>query len=385
MPEQFLHGVEVVQIDDGLRPIRTVKSSVIGLIGTAPQGDENKATLIAGSRREAVTMFGAPDGTTTIPDAFDAIFDQVGAMVVTVRVPEGADAAETKSNIIGGVDAGTGQYTGVHAFLAAQSELGVTPRILIAPGWGHDVDVISELVGVAERLRAVIIADGPNTNDAAAIAFRGNFGSKRVYVVDPMVRKWDTVLDAEVTQPASPRVAGLISKMDNDRGFWWSPSNQNINGISGTARPVDFTLGDPNSRANHLNENDVTTIIQDDGFRLWGNRTCSGDPKWAFLNVVRTVDMVNESVLHAHRWAVDRNLTKTLVSDVVEGVQAYLDHLKVVGAILGGRAWADKELNTPEQIAQGKLYIDFDLSAPTPAEHITFRSHLVDDYYVNVL
>ena len=39
MPEQFLHGVEVVELDDGIRPIRTVKSSVIGLIGTAPDAD----------------------------------------------------------------------------------------------------------------------------------------------------------------------------------------------------------------------------------------------------------------------------------------------------------------------------------------------------------
>ena len=34
MPEQFLHGIEIVRIDDGVRPIETVKSSVIGLVGT---------------------------------------------------------------------------------------------------------------------------------------------------------------------------------------------------------------------------------------------------------------------------------------------------------------------------------------------------------------
>ena len=36
MPEQFLHGIEIVEIDNGARPISTVRSSVIGLIGTAP-------------------------------------------------------------------------------------------------------------------------------------------------------------------------------------------------------------------------------------------------------------------------------------------------------------------------------------------------------------
>ena len=53
-------------------------------------------------------------------------------------------------------------------------------------------------------------------------------------------------------------------------GFWNSPSNKTINGIIGTSRQVDFQLGDKNSRANLLNEQEVATIIREDGFRLWG-------------------------------------------------------------------------------------------------------------------
>jgi phage tail sheath protein FI len=236
------------------------------------------------------------------------------------------------------------------------------------------------MLGIADRLRAVIIADGPNTTDQAAISYREKFGSARVYVVDPWVKVWDTDVSAEALQPASARVAGMIARSDNDRGFWWSPSNTEMYGIVGTARSVDFTLGDVNARANYLNENEVATIIQKDGYRLWGNRTCSSDPKWAFLSVRRTADMINESMLRAHMWAVDRNITRTYVEDVLEGVNSYLRHLTAVGAILGGKAWADPALNTPDQIAQGKVYFDFDFTPPYPAEHITFRSRLVNDY-----
>ena len=42
MPGQFLHGVEVVELNGGPRPIRTVKSAVIGLVGTAPNADADK-------------------------------------------------------------------------------------------------------------------------------------------------------------------------------------------------------------------------------------------------------------------------------------------------------------------------------------------------------
>jgi len=392
MPEQFLHGVEVVQIDTGARPIQTVKSSIIGLIGTAPGADAtlfpvNQPVLIAGNRTDAAKL----GATGTLPSAIDAIFDQAGAMVVVVRIVAGADEAATIANIIGGVDEDTGAYKGVQAFLGAESIVHVSPRILIAPGFTHQRSgtsanaVVAELLGIAERLKAVIIADGPNTNDADAITYREDWGSARVYVIDPAVKVFDPDTNAEVIEHASARVAGLIAKIDNDLGFWWSPSNQNINGITGTARPVDFALGDTNARANYLNEHEVATIIRQDGYRLWGSRTCSSDPKWAFLSVRRTADIINDSLLRAHLWAVDRNITKTYIEDVLEGINAYLATLKALGAILGGKAYADPELNTPANISQGKVYFDFEFTPPYPAEHITFRSHLVNDYISEIL
>ena len=404
MPDQFLHGVEVIELNDGVRPIQTVKSSVIGLVGTAPQGPVNTPTLILGSRAKAVEIFGANDDANkdyTIPKALDGIFDQAGAMVVVINVADPSNPAHlttgsldpaniNMADVVGGVDGTTGQYKGVHALLAANSELGVTPRILIAPGFTHDMPsgnanpVVSELLGIAENLRAVIIADLPNTNDTDAIDYVSDFGSARVYPIYPWVKVLDS-LGAIVEEPASARVAGLIVKSDNERGFWWSPSNLVINGIVGISKPIDFVLGDVNSKANYLNENNIATIIQESGFRLWGNRTLSADPKWAFLQARRTADMINDSLLKAHLWAVDRNITKTYIEDVLEGVNNYLRHLKSIGAIIGGTAFANPELNTPDQIAQGKVSFDFDFTLPYPAEHITFRSKMTDDYLSEIV
>lgn len=398
MSEAFLHGVEVVEIDNGPRPIPTVRSSVIGIVGTAPLADEtafplNTPVLVAGSLREAAKLTARPDteskGVGTLPGALDSIFDQGGAVVVVVRIAQAETDQETVANVIGGVNAQTGGYEGVKALLGAESRLGVVPRILIAPGFTHQREgvanaVVSEMVGVAESLRAIIVADGPNKTDEAAKTWAGDFGNPRVYVVDPWVQK----LDAKgmvVSVPASPCVAGLIAKTDNDQGFWVSPSNKAINGIVGVHRPVDFALGDKNARANLLNEAKIATIIRQDGYRLWGNRTLSSDPKWAFLSVRRTADMINESLLRAHLWAVDRGITKTYIEDVTGGVNAYLRSLTAKGAILGGTCWADAELNTADQIAQGRVYFDFDFTPVYPAEHVTFRSHLTNKYLTEIL
>jgi len=103
MPGQFLHGVEVVELNGGARPIRTVKSSVIGMVGTAPGANAtqfpiNTPVLIAGSRTEAAEL-----GTSgTLPPALDGIFDQAGAMVVVIRVDEEADTNQQLAHVIGG-------------------------------------------------------------------------------------------------------------------------------------------------------------------------------------------------------------------------------------------------------------------------------------------
>ncbi len=392
--DQFMHGVEVVDIDTGARTISTVRASVIGIVGTAPDADEtafplNTPVLIAGSLREASLLDTTGNQAGTLPSAIDSILDQAGAVIVVVRVADAQDEQATLANVLGGVDAQTGQYEGVHAFKAAESILGFAPRILCVPGFTHQRAegeanaVVAELIGIAEALRAVIVADGPNTNDKDAIAYAGDFGSKRVYVVDPKIKK--TGSDGKIKEEfASAAVAGLMVKVDSERGWWWSPSNHNINGIQGTARAIDFKLGDANSRANMLNEKKIATIIRQDGYRLWGNRTLSSDQKWAFLCVVRTADIIADSLTAAHLWAVDRGITKNYVTDVVEGVNSYLRYLTNLGAILGGKCWADADLNTPDQIAQGKIFFDFDFTPTYPAEHVTFRSHLVNDYIKEV-
>ncbi|MDT0499719.1 MULTISPECIES: phage tail sheath subtilisin-like domain-containing protein [unclassified Halomonas] len=353
--------------------------------GAAEPFPLNRPTLVAGSRTEAARLGAAG----TLPGALEGIFDQVGAVVVVVRVEKAQDEQATTANVVGGVDGVTGELQGVHALAGAESVIGFSPRILCAPGFTHQREsgarnaVVAELIGIAERLRAVVVADGPNTTDDAAQQYANDWGSARVYLVDP----WVQVMQRDgsyKSEPPSARVAGIIAKVDNDQGFWWSPSNKPVNGIVGTARAVDFKLGDANSRANLLNEGHVATIIRQNGYRLWGNRTLTDDTKWHFLSVRRTADMINDSIQRAHLWAVDRNITRTYVEDVTDGVNAYIANLVAQGALLGGRCWPDPDLNTPENIQLGKVYFNFEFTPPYPAEHITFRSMLVNDYVEEV-
>ena len=84
MATNFLHGVETVELHNGIRPINVVKTAVIGLIGIAPKGEKNKPILV--NRYSEAVQFGAQIDGFSIPQSLDAIFKQGGATVIVVNV-----------------------------------------------------------------------------------------------------------------------------------------------------------------------------------------------------------------------------------------------------------------------------------------------------------
>jgi phage tail sheath protein FI len=370
--------------------VRTVKSSVIGIVGTAPDADTaafplDTPVLVAASRTEAAKLDTTGAKAGTLPRALDAILTQVGAAIVVIRVAPGENSEKTATSIIGGIDEKTGDASGMEALVSAESLLGLRPRILLAPGFSDQKTVADALLSIAARLRAIVLIDGPDTTDAAVMAtedgYRFQFDNSRGYLVDPAVKvRGDDGED--VTIPASPFVAGLIAKIDNERGFWWSPSNNAILGITGTGRPVDFLLGDENSRANLLNSHDVNTIIRESGFRLWGNRTLASiDRKYTFLPVRRTADMINDSIQKASLAFIDRPINRQLCESIVDTVNEYLRSLIGQGAILGGECWFERENNPNGDLMQGIIRFRYKFQPPTPAEHIIYESAVVEEYF----
>ncbi|HGA2318122.1 TPA: phage tail sheath subtilisin-like domain-containing protein [Pseudomonas putida] len=381
----FFHGVTVTNVDNGARTIALPSSSIIGLVDTFTPGPgatakANDLVMIT-SEREAVAAFGADSAITK---ACQAIYTRAKAVIVACGVAKVEDAAAQTSAIIGGVLA-DGTRTGLQALLDGKSRFNAQPRLLVTPKHSATQAVGTALVALADKLRGIAIIDGPGTTDEAAMAYAGEFGAKRAFMVDPGVKYWDAAAEATVDAPASAWVAGLFAWTDNEYGFWASPSNKEFVGITGTTRSVEFLDGDDTCRANLLNNANITTIIRDDGYRLWGNRTLSRDPKWAFVTRVRTMDIVMDAILYGHKWAVDRSITATYVKDVTEGLQAFMRDLKNQGAIINFEVYADTELNTASQLEQGKVYWNIRFTDVPPAENPNFRVEVTNQWLTEVL
>jgi phage tail sheath protein FI len=385
MSGSFFHGVTTSLIDTGARTISLPSSSIIGLCDTFTPGPTatakaNDLVLIT-SEREAIAAFGAG---SAIAKAAAAIYVRAKTVIVAVGVAKLEDEAQQTSAIIGGVLA-SGQRTGLQALLDGKSVHNAQPKLLVAPGHSSAQAVATAMDALAGKLRAIAIVDGPNTTDEAVMAYAENFGSKRIYMVDPGVQVWDTIESATVDAPGSAWVAGLFAWTDANYGYWASPSNKEFVGITGTTRPIEYLDGDETCRANLLNNAFIATIIRDGGYRLWGNRTLSSDPKWSFVTRVRTCDILMDAIQAGHKWAVDRSITKTYVKEVTEGLDAFMRDQKNAGAIINFEVFADTELNTASQIEQGKVYWRIRFTDVPPAENPNFLIEVTNQWLTEVL
>ncbi|MBM1191596.1 phage tail sheath family protein [Pseudomonas weihenstephanensis] len=379
------HGVTVTLVDTGARTIALPSTSIIGLCDTFTPGLKATAKpndlVLLTSEREAVAAFGEDSAITR---AAKAVFLKAKAVIVACGVAQLEDAALQTSAIIGGVLA-SGQRTGLQALLDGKSRFNAQPRLLIAPKHSATQAVATAMDALAGKLRAIAIVDGPNTTDEAVLAYAQEFGSKRIYMVDPGVQQWDTITSKTIDAPASAFTAGLFAWTDTEYGFWASPSNKEFVGITGTTRPIEFLDGDETCRANLLNNANITTIIRDGGYRLWGNRTLSADSKWSFVTRVRTLDIVMDAILAGHKWAVDRSITKTYVKDVTDGLEAFMRDLKNQGAVINFEVFADTELNTASQLEEGKVYWNIRFTDVPPAENPIFRVEVTNQWLTEVL
>ncbi|MFP1727341.1 phage tail sheath subtilisin-like domain-containing protein [Lonsdalea quercina] len=470
MAANYLHGVETVEVETGARPIKTVKSAVIGLIGTAPMGPVNDVTLCVSETNAA--QFGSQVSGFTIPQALDAIYDHGAGTVLVINVldpvkhktsvsnasvtfdstgvaqlvnpvvsnlvlrksddaqpyVEGQDytldaqtgkitrvgtnidsgstviasydfadpSKVTAADIIGSVNE-AGNRTGMKLLNDTYNAFGFFAKILIAPVYCTQTSIVTELVSLADKLGAVAYVDAPiGTTFQQAISGRGptgtinfNTSSDRVKLCYPHVKVYDANTNSERLEPLSQRAAGLRAKVDNEKGYWWSSSNQEISGITGVERQLSAMIDDPNCEVNLLNEQGITTVFNSygSGLRLWGNRQAA----WPsvthmrnFENVRRTADVINESIRYFSTQFIDQPISQALIDALTESVNAYGRTLIGNGALLGFKCWYDAARNEETELAAGHVLLSYKFTPPPPLERLSYESEITSEYLVTL-
>ena len=399
MPASFLHGVETVEITKGAKAVTTVKTAIVGLVGTAPIDDVDEefqtvnTPVLISNAIDAVKYFGNHKPGFTIPQALDAIFDQGAGVAIVVNVfdPEEHDDVTdvVKADIIGGVDSTTLKRTGMQTFEDCYSLFGYYPKTIIAPVFCEDTAVVTAMNTICNKIRAIGIVDAPvGTTVQQAITGRGpsgtinfNTSSERIILCYPHLKVYDTATDTTTLEPYSQRLAGVIAAKDIDKGYHWSPSNTEIQGIVGVERQLTSMINDPNSEVNQLNESGIVTVFNSygTGFRTWGNRSAaypSSTFPTNFINVRRTADILHESVEYAMLDYMDFPIDNGLIDSICETVNQFIRTLIGRGALIDGKCTFNQDKNPTTEMANGHLVFDIEFMPPTPAERITFESFI---------
>jgi hypothetical protein len=307
------------------------------------------------------------------------------------------------ADIIGAVTGSA--YTGVQALATTYGTAGFFAKLLIAPGYSQDASVASALLSMAQTVRGMALIDSPpSIAPATAIANRASAGhafntsSTRAILCYPQEQFYDTGLvptgvtlnggsavpstaNQNAVGPYSQWVAGAMAAKDLANGYWWSPSNKEVNGILGPDVTLYASLLDAASDVNTLNSGGIVTVFNafGTGLRVWGNRS-AGYPTVTtpdnFIAVRRTMDVIEESVELAMLQFLDQPITNALITAILASVNAFIRTLIQRGALVGGSAKFDPSENPPNQVAGGQLTFDIDVMPPPPAERLSFNVYI---------
>ena len=308
-----------------------------------------EAEYVVTDKQATVKEFGMIKDSIVVKDGADALvngedyvleFDQDGYLVVTlINGSAHASAASLKvsgnklnpsaitaNDIIGAYNVSTGAETGMEVIRQVYPKLGVVPGLLLAPGWSQvpavGIALMAKAANINGCFKAMALLDLDTTTvkkytDCLTAKNSSSYTSEFSMVL------WPSVKIGEDIFAASAIVGALIAYTDanNEDVPSVSPSNERL-AITGAclADGTDVTLDQ--DQANTVNGYGVTTAINLNGWRLWGNYTgaypSSTDAKDIWFAVRRMFNWQGNNFLLTYFDKVDDPMNFILIESIVD-------------------------------------------------------------------
>jgi phage tail sheath protein FI len=186
--------------------------------------------------------------------------------------------------------------------------------------------------------------------------------------------------------PPSAAMAGVYTMVDNTKGVWKAPANVSVaTAVSPVVNITHEEQEDLNAPLSGKAVNAIRTFTGE-GIKVWGARTLDGNSlDWRYINVRRTLIMLEESIKNAARaYVFDPNVANTWVS-VKSMVSNFLTGIWKRGGLAGpvpDDAFSVHvglgETMTPEDVLEGIMRVTVLVALMRPAEfiEITFQQQM---------
>lgn len=281
------------------------------------------------------------------------------------------DAAVTASGIV----------TGLEAIEYCATNLGLTPDLLLAPGYSQNATVAAALATKAASINGMFKAKALIDLDASvATSYSAAITKKST---DSLTDKyeivcWPLLTFGGKTYHFSTQLAGLMAKADTDNDGCpvQSPSNRSLK-CDGMVLSGGTEVMLTHAQANMLDNAGIVTALNFlGGWVCWGNYTAvkgiSNDVKDYVISTSRVFAWVSNTVIRTFWSQLDKPMNRRLVDSITDAVNIWLNGLTGRGYLLGGRAeYADDE-NSMEDLIQGIVKIHIYLTPAGPAKEIDF-------------
>ena len=372
--EQFEHNGASIERNPLPEPMGALGSHVVCWVGTAP--DKHADVPLNMPFRVANELDAAKLDTTGnelgyLYHAVREVQKKVSVPQYVIVVEEGVDAAATLNNVIGGVDATTGQRKGMSAAGLCQEK----PTIIAAPGYTSNKAGADELTAVAKKIFAFPHLDNTSTNSNAAIAYADTLGGVGTgydagVLAEPQTELYSKKAKGNIYVPPSIQSVACHAAVKLHE----SPGNQGTF-AKGVQRTIDYNILDKTTEGSLLNSHGICYFATTDlgGISFIGNRTVTG----RFINQVGLEFAICRKLAGSAQKVMSKNLTGSFMEQQVTKLNVWLATLKAKEELIGAEVLLHPVLNSVESYRNGSWYIAIRYAAFPPNEHMIY--HLNED------
>jgi uncharacterized protein len=179
--------------------------------------------------------------------------------------------------------------------------------------------------------------------------------------------------------PPSAAMAGLYNLVDQSWGVWKAPANMSLAGAVSPAK----LISDQDQQGMNVDAVGGISInairaFTGKGVLVWGARTLDGNSNdWRYINIRRTVTMIEQSVMLAMKAYVFEPNTSTTWVTLESMVNNFLAAIWRHGGLAGSKQQEAFGVDigpgrtmTAEDLANGKLRLNIRIAMVRPAEFI---------------
>lgn len=365
-------------------------------VNAAEECDVTEGEILYDKQYVMLNTLVVKNGTATLVEGSDyaATHDDAGNVVITLISTAAKEATTlsvastsikpsgvTKEDIVGGVNATTGKETGLELVRQIYPKLGMTPGILLAPGWSQDAVVAAAIQAKTEKINGNfccetyldIAADSTGTTvytDAKSAKEAMGASSPHAAVYWPMGAIGDKIYSM------SALAAALTAYTDANNADvpYESPSNKDLRITATVLADGTEVVLDQQQVDDVLNANGIISAINANGFKLWGNSTAAypstTDPKDRWLATRRFFDWDGNNFIRTYTQKVDKPGNKRLIQSIVDSQNIVGNGYVARDYCAGYRVEFKSDENPVTNLLAGHLTVHTYMAPYIPAEYI---------------